>query len=1416
MEGPFRSVQELADFAFGLTAHEDENVRTAAQKLLSVCDPNGRVVRGLLHELPGVRLGGELPQALWAVPPPPPGPPPPAGGGARERDRERERRWLRAYEARVQWAQWAVSAGLATPADLCALPAPSAESCPPGSLALIDAVEAFLLRLDATGDGDDDHAAEGGAAESAGELMTSPTQLLLAGLRISGAPLAAARTRAALQTLYFIIESSSAAGWGKVVGALRSRCGRTPAALDAFLCAALFRSGGLLGATRAADADKLAVFAALVLDASRGVEAAQRQAGLIASVSALAQSLFAGGSEARRRAGPLAGALDIGAADLAADGGPAAVNELQRGLWALARRPGLVGDFLPKASREKLRRRLADVAALLPNGSSPTAVEAARNLIKMATYLGLAADEVMRSVLDDSPSTGAAGYATQGQARGLAVSLASTRPLRADAFSRPRSLNPRACPSPPLPWQVFFENCRKELAETLSFQPKNTVPVLVRYIFPAMLDAVGAAADAGASAGAEPWSQSQSQGGQAAAAMRVLEEMLEQARLSVFKAATAQQQQQVKQGKHPPRTAGPPSFANSRAAELGKAVVAALDGEFTAAAEARLAAAPGAAAAAAGEEALGVSFVLRLLDRLVDLERLLRLAAGGNPAGGCAVAQCRFLAAAFPRLLESKALHGTARQPLGFLPQYLAVVDAPSDALLAAVRRLKGDTMPLGGAAEARGQGRLRFYVAQREAFLRPAKEAALSGRGSALVRYLAAILDILRADTADPSEGRRARAELAAIAKLAWQRDQAGAGYAAATAADSTAAARDASAAFALEELACQMLFGGERELVQGAALAGHVRSLGGALLVPLMRSAPGSAAASFFACRIQSLHDVLSSTSPAPPRLAAPDASASGSHDAAAGDESPTTRAEKAKAETAAQRKAADEAASYASKEAAREAAAALVRVMYHRLSKSRLDEGPGKQLPQMHGALSNKLKLQMQRSGLPVRQAAYAAFGALVCATQDAAKPDKRKFFLMCVDGTSLFGERGWEMAVATDRPVRCKMVLRVQVFGESPGGGRGGSAAAGNIGSRKLALGSAIEAGSLADTLADTLAGTAQAGGTPPLAAGGEAERRSSGSFAKGSASPEVAEAGGTPGGGGVGGEQHRPEGADTAAAAAKDAAEEDAEAESAQDELDGSPVLRALVRVLEHLAKALSGEVLSEDTDCGSPPEWLQPVARAVGDRGLHGNARLLLVKALLTLHRHATPLLLDGGDGEGGSASGESLMQEGQMTQQTYMAESLDGRSSASLEYFGGGGGHRGGDRRGAPGYSLPAAFAPALVAPVVDALIANPEAGGGRGLHVTLRDFCIALLEWDSAWPPEGTRGDGGPGGAEPAATLGDPAGADVVMAEASSPASGASAGGDETAPVKRPAHGYSSEHIAALKKLLRCERKHSSCASH
>lgn len=988
---------------------------------------------------------------------------------------------------------------------------------------------------------------------------------------------------------------------------------------------------------------------------------------------------------------------------------------------------------------------------------------------------------------------------------------------------------PWCCPALYPRFQVFFEHFKKELGETLSFSPDNTVPALIHEVFPEMLDAIAPGDSAAPAAAAAAPDASGSVGmvssqaaavaavaeGRAAAAMRVLEEMLDQARLAVAKHVGG-----GAAGAPPPAAAGaarpgPPSaaaLALMKPQKVGHAAVAALDAKLASAASAARLAAP-AAAAAVRDETPGVSFILRLLDRLLDLELLLRRA---GVSAGCGVASSAFFARAFPRLLESRELHGTPRQPLRYLPHLMAVVDAPSEALLAAVRKLKGETMPLGGAAEARAQGRHRSYLAQRAAFLSPAREAAAAGRGAVLVRYLGTVLDVLRADMSAPDKKDResVRRALSELATLAWKRDPAGAAFVAAAAAAeggaSSAAGAPApagaadSAAFALEELAWQMLAGGDSERVQGAVFAGKMRAVGGAILVPLMRVAPRAAAASFFTRRITGLFDILKvAAAQQPPAAAGGGGDGDAAAEAGAEPDSPTTVAEKAKAALAAQKKRDED----ASREAAREAAAALVRVMFHRLSKQRLDEGPGAKLPKMTSMLSEKLALQTKRAGLPVREAAYAAFGALVCATQNAADAGKRKFYVKCLDG-SLFGEGGWALAVDCSHPVHCKMVLEVRyLYRRALGGGGGGGAAAGGM-SRKLMLGSVIEAGSLADTLAGT---PPEASPTATTAGGGHGSQgRASGaspppvSLSKGSASPEVA--GGDGGGGGSAvkagpGDRAAGEGGETATAAQQEAEEEDEEAESAQDSLDASPVLQALVRVLEHLAKVLSADIQSPTTDSGTPPEWLQPVVAAVANRSLHGNARLLHVKALLLLNRRARPLLFEGGDGA------DDAVTEGQPSQ-TLVAATQDA-PSFSLGGSPGGGGGAGMARavpRGAPDFSLPAAFAPALVAPLVDALIGDPERGGGRGLHVTLREFCIALLEWDSAWPPEaghaaaaGGRSSLG-GGDRAMGTLLDD-GADVDMRDASS-APGAEA---EEPGGRRPAAGYSQEHVDALKKLLR-----------
>lgn len=911
--------------------------------------------------------------------------------------------------------------------------------------------------------------------------------------------------------------------------------------------------------------------------------------------------------------------------------------------------------------------------------------------------------------------------------------------------------------------------------------------------------------------------------------------MLDQARLLLAKAAAPALTAPGPPQRAPP---GPPRFDASvpKCADLGKAVISALDALAAAHSAAGSASAAAAlqqgAHQASGEETPGVSFTLRLLQRLLDVERLLRRAPGGG--GGCGVAASPFLAWAFPKLLATKELQGTARQPLALLPSVMSVVESPSDTLLSAVRTLKVLTMPAGGAEAARRENKYKAYLAQRASLLAPAREAAASGRGATLSRYLGTILDVIRTDLSDPKEQASIRGTLADIANLAWRRDPSGGAYvAAATAADSSAAAGAAagaaqatvdSAAFALQELGWAMLTAPGGERVQRSLPASELRAVGGAILVPLLRVAPRAAAVDFFTRHVARLHKIVSEAAPPHSGPTAP---------AAGGSDSPTTEAE-AEAAAAKARKAA---AAAAASEAVHEAAANLIRVMYNRVAPERLTAGPGASLPKMNAELTRALKKQVETATLGTREAAYAAFAALVRVTQDAADGAKRRHFMLVLDGKQLFGQQGWGLVVDCARPLKCALVLDLRLWNARQRAAAAAAAAAGGVGgggsggvSRKLALGSLVEAGSIADSLAGTppeaSPPTSSPGGGGAGTLSGTPPTRASGSLRNSATLPDDGDNGGGSRSGArrSGASGGRKSGAgDTAGDAAQEAQEEDEESgEGAQDLLDRSIVLQAVVRVLEHLAKVLSADIRSPETDCGTPPPWLAPVVRDVGDPFLHGNARLLLVKALLLLHRRAAPLPQGGQDVEGGEEVTEVQMSQTQMAEtQDVSFSSPFGKSSPSGAGGAGGAGHRR-PPSGAPDFSLPAVFAPALVAPMVDALIGNPERGGGRGLHVTLREFCIALLEWDSAWPPES---DG-------AITTGASAGAAAGAAGAASMVVDLSGDDDEDMPavdmgamgdvpmdaadaaaeaaaelVPRPSGGYSRAHKEALAKLLWCE---------
>jgi hypothetical protein len=276
-----------------------------------------------------------------------------------------------------------------------------------------------------------------------------------------------------------------------------------------------------------------------------------------------------------------------------------------------------------------------------------------------------------------------------------------------------------------------------------------------------------------------------------------------------------------------------------------------------------------------------------------------------------------------------------------------------------------------------------------------------------------------------------------------------------------------------------------------------------------------------------------------------------------------------------------------------------------MYSRLSKEKLATGPaarllGKQadpaeaLRAMNTELSKRLLGEMKarkelgseaKAALrPVRAAAFGAFGALVCATQDAANEKGIKFFSMLLTG-SVFGSDSWAAVADCEKAIKCPVATgsRALKFAGSGGALRKGGYRGVLVGS--LAFGGSLLGGSLSQALDEEApeappAVPAQPGASPGAPAALGSSSLASASLAMDSAAPTSEE----------------PQ----AEAPGEDGAEDEPE-EDPLDELDRSPVLSMLVKVVEHLCAVLKPQaraVLHAPTPAAAPQRPLV-LARAV-------------------------------------------------------------------------------------------------------------------------------------------------------------------------------------------------------------------------
>jgi hypothetical protein len=406
--------------------------------------------------------------------------------------------------------------------------------------------------------------------------------------------------------------------------------------------------------------------------------------------------------------------------------------------------------------------------------------------------------------------------------------------------------------------------------------------------------------------------------------------------------------------------------------------------------------------------------------------------------------------------------------------------------------------------------------------------------------------------------------------------------------------------------------------------------------------------------------------------------------------------------------------------------------------------------------------------QQAFLACGAAAFAAFSTLLAATQsperkpperpdDPVKPSALEAYVTRLLRGEFFAHGSWAAVVDCQSVVKCSVEVerkeRALPARAAAGGGAGGAPGGGGA-TRALRLQASISS-TLCTSQALDAAETTSAAAVP-----GPATLSTDGATLMATDTVPLPSEGAA---------------ASSAAAAATADAEEEAEEEEAAtvDLLDRGPALDALVRLMEHCARAFGAQLheaaATADAGDGPPlPGWLAPLHDALrGDMPLAPpNASLFVAKAFLRVHvraveaqrvraaRAAEAVRCSGGSADEAAAAASAAASFDMGTHGMSLSlfgatQAMDWESAAAGPLHTAGGfatqaaieASRALARRRRPRVNLAELFAASL-APHLVAVHTRPDAPGGRVLHDVLRQTCWALLDCEQLWESAMTRG--------------------------------------------------------------------------
>jgi DNA-dependent protein kinase catalytic subunit len=725
--------------------------------------------------------------------------------------------------------------------------------------------------------------------------------------------------------------------------------------------------------------------------------------------------------------------------------------------------------------------------------------------------------------------------------------------------------------------------------------------------------------------------------------------------------------------------------------------------------------------------------LLNVLGRALDLDALCNTRIMLRPAS------CAFVLDVYVWLLKPfappadgrLAEHSVAEDPsvssaaLALLPYIAELPPADAAPVFSALDDLVQRCVPLSGAAAlARGNAQRPLYIALRAALLSALAAVARAGAEHAVERVMRASSNMLLWDCRYAS----VQAAMRDVADACWR----GAKEA------QRAAVADQLAGAAMEQL-----------------LTPHMRvdfptAAVDAVLTPLLcnRRTPDGYAQAFFCRHVEALVKLVNNHAAPPP-------GASGNVI-----EAKRTAAYRLlellymhcspPALTAV-------AAEYAAKSGGKRLTVELTKAMTHEMKAATVARGAPPDVP---GAPA-------QQAFLACGAAAFAAFATLLAATQSAErkapeqdaplKASALEVYVTRLLRGEFFANASWAAVVDCRSEVQCgveverkERALPARAAGGAPGGGGGGA-------TRTLRLQASM--GSM-------LCSSQTQGAAEPTSAAAAVPGPAT--FSTDGASLMATDAAPLPSEGASG-----PSGA--AADAEEDAADDEEEI-VAVDLLDRGPTLNALVRLMEHCARAFGAELLEAastgDASDGPPlPGWLAPLRDALrGDTPLAPpNASLFVAKAFLRVHarameakeakeakraRVAAAALRAGASADEAAAAAEAAAS---LDAGTYGGSLSLAGATQGMDWDASGAGpvhtpaafktqaaidaSRALARRRRPRVNLPELFAPSL-APHLVAVHTRPDAPGGRKLHDVLRQTCWALMDWQPLWESATTRG--------------------------------------------------------------------------